>query len=132
MTDESQKLAAILESMASAIGAHPAPIIGQSISVTAAPGQRGDVIGMRVEVIAGQGAHGAMIGNYVSVSAGGRSLAEVDMMQELRDAAAKVRDNHAPKSWVTGLIQRAASLGNAAVTAAMVAAATDGVNKLLS
>jgi hypothetical protein len=120
----SDNLAAALENVAKALEQNPSPIIGQKVTAVAGPGSTGSVIGMKVVATSGPGG-GTVIGNKVSVVATGqRDLSETKLIQELLEAAAAVRKDQAPRSWISGLIDRAGALGNAALNAVVAAAAS--------
>ncbi len=119
------ELADVLERIASAIEANPAPIIGQQITVSN-DGRSGSVTGMSINVTSDGRNSGPVIGNYISVSnQGGRRLEEAKIIDELREAAKAVRSGSAPKSWVIGLLERAQTIGGRVLGAAVVAGATD-------
>jgi hypothetical protein len=120
----SEKLAAALESLAAALQNHPSSITAQKVSAVAGPGSSGTVIGMKATATAGPGSSGTVIGNMAIASSGQRNPADAQLVLELAAAAAAVRKKEAPRPWISGLIDRAGSLGNAALNAAVTAAAS--------
>lgn len=121
---ELANLAEALDRIAAEIEANPGPIIGQKI-VAVGGAEGGTVIGLHA-VATGGGNGGTVIANYVSVSnTTGRNPDETQIIKELRDAAAAVRGGSAPKSWITGLLQRAGGFVGKAVSAATVAGAEE-------
>jgi hypothetical protein len=121
--DQLEKLADTLERLASTIEANPGPVIGQKIVAIAQPGATGPTIGMNISVTAQPGSQGTVIGNKVSVTTGKRNEEEVQVIRELKDAAAMLRDRKAPKSWIVGLLDRVKGLGSRAIDAGAIAGA---------
>jgi hypothetical protein len=118
----SDQLATALERLADSVGQNRT-IIGEQSIAFGGPGNKGNVVGSISAAHGGPGGSGTVIGKKISVGVSGPTH-EDGLIKELRDAAAAVRQGNAPRSWVSALISRVGSLGNAALGAAVTAAAS--------
>jgi len=116
---EQEHLARALETLAASIAAAPRNVIGTQISVTAGPGASGIIKGMEINVTGGPGS-GDVTGFRSTVTAGGPDPA-AELVKELREAAAAVREDKAHKGWLTSLVTRVKALTDRAVDAAALA-----------
>ena len=113
-----QALADALDSLATDIERNAGTVIGASINVSAQRGFSGTLIGEQVSVSAGAGAGGTIIGKQISVSATGDMRGnDMKFAEEIRTIAAQARAGSVELGIVKSVIQKAASLGNAVLTA---------------
>ena len=70
-------------------------------------------------------------GLSVTVVAGATPQDNKKLIAEFQKAASSVEEGSAPKSWIESLLERASSLGNSAVNAAVCAAASKLVSSAL-
>ena len=108
----------LLDALAKDIEQNAGTVIGASIAVSAERGFTGSVTGAQINVSAGAGARGNITGLQISVRADGDTLAEaLRVAQEVRDLAAAARSGDVQSSGIQSVLNKAAALGNAVVTA---------------
>jgi len=111
-------LANALDALAKEIEQTAGTVIGSSVSVSAGPGVTGSIIGEQISVSAGAGASGNIIGKRVSVRVdGGTRATALGVAQEIREQAVAARANNVQPGIVRSVLAKAASLGNATLTA---------------
>jgi hypothetical protein len=124
-TAAQENLAHALETLSRQIASAPRTVIGNKVSVVAGPGSSGTIIGQQIRATAGPGSSGNVTGLHAQAIAGADPAA--DLVRELSEAAAAVRQDKGHRGWLSGLLTRAKSLTDRVVDATAVAAVQQGI-----